>query len=166
MTKRNATICLYLLLLSMPLSADSTCTYTELWSLPGWFSEAKRIAEPHRISCRLNPFYQKGDFDGDGQDDLAVLITNTLNGKHGIALVRRASGALTIMGAGVPFDGEDDDFSWLDVWRVEPPPVGSNAWKEAVPAFRGEVLYLEKSESASGWAGFVGERVIWYQGSD
>jgi hypothetical protein len=152
--------------LPMPISADSTCTYTELWSLPEWFSESKRIDEPYKISCRLNPFYQRGDFDGDGQGDLAVLITNTKSGKHGIAVVRRASGALTVMGAGVPFDGDDDDFSWLDVWRVEPPPVRSNAWKEVVPEFRGEVLYLEKSESAGGWAGIVGDRVVWYQGSD
>lgn len=166
MKLRGATICLWLALVPIRLSAESACTYTELWSLPEWFFESERLVEPYKISCRLNPFYQRGDFDGDGQTDLAVLITNTTNGQHGIAIVRRASGAVMILGAGVPFDGDDDDFSWLDVWRVEPRPVRQNAWNETVPEFRGEVLYLEKSESASGWAGFVDDQVVWYQAGD
>jgi len=166
MKSHVTTLWLMIALLPIAVSADSTCTHTELWSLPEWFSQTNRIVDPYEISCRLNPFYHRVDFDGDGRQDLAVLITNLKNKKSGIAVVLRASGVLMILGAGIPFDEDDDNFSWLDVWRVESSPVHLNAWKESVPDFRGEVLYLEKSESASGWAGLIDNRFVWYQASD
>ncbi len=163
----------FTLMISMVLTvatnadAGSTCTDTELQSLPLWFSQSHRIAEPYRVSCRLNPFYLRGDFDGDGHTDLAVLVTDVRSGKHGIAVARRATEALTILGAGAPFGNGGDDFAWMDVWRVDAPPSHPNVEGQPVPEFRGELLYLEKSESASGWAGMIdSDRFVWYQGGD
>jgi hypothetical protein len=166
---RSFTFATWLALAVLPAMAEDTessCTYTELQSLPDWFSSS-RIVEPYRISCRLNPFHLRGDFDGDAQPDLAVLVSNTQSGKHGIAIACRVSDSLTILGAGIPLGNGGDDFVWMDVWRIGPPPAQANVEGDPVPEFRGQVLHLEKSESASGWAGMVeDDRFVWYQGGD
>jgi len=159
-------ICVCIALSPLAANAADKCNYTEEWSLPEWFTQSNPIPASYRVSCRLNPFYLRGDFDGDGRQDLAVLIANVKSGKSGIAVILRTTGSTVILGAGVPLNDDDDNFSWLDVWRVDPGPASENVSSEALPKFRGETLYLEKSESASGWAGLVGDRFVWYQGGD
>ncbi|NND82834.1 MAG: hypothetical protein HKN50_10440 [Gammaproteobacteria bacterium] len=151
--------------LSLNAQAADTCSYSELWSLPAWFSPGRSLVRPLAVSCRLNPFYLSGDFDGDGRQDVAVLISNHVKDKYGVAIVQRANNQVTILGAGVPYQG-DDDFRWLDIWRVESKTRELNAQKQPIPNYRGDVLYLEKSESASGWVGMVGDDLVWYQGGD
>ena len=69
-------------------------------------------------SLALNPFYLRGDFDGDGKADIAVLVRKKDSGKawnrvcHGDKKEVLVVGAWTIIG-----DGGDD--SWMDAWQVE-----------------------------------------------
>jgi hypothetical protein len=146
--------------------SDRPCTDTELLGLPNWFRGADPLPTGVRVSCYLNPFYQRGDFDADGRPDLAVLVVQAASGKRGVAVVHRESLKASILGAGVPFGNGGDDFSWLDVWVVVPAPTRPSPYEEKVPPFRGEGLSLVKLASASGFVGWVGDRYVWFQTSD
>ncbi|MCC6987492.1 MAG: hypothetical protein IT181_00750 [Acidobacteria bacterium] len=69
-----------------------------------------------------------------------------------------------ILGAGTEFGSGGDDFEWMDVWSVDKAPREESGKPEA--GIVAEVLDLVKSESASGWVGFDGQRYVWVQGSD
>ena len=47
----------------------------------------------------MNPSYLEGDFNGDGNTDVAVSIKERASGKLGIAIVRGATGKVPILGA-------------------------------------------------------------------
>src|SRR5256885_5598135 len=94
---------------------------------------------------RVNPFYQRGDFDGDGRADVAILIRHKGTRKVGIAFVHQATGAVHIVGAGTLLGNGGDDFAWLGAWRLEEGPALTR-----IPGLHGEVLYVEKPESAGG----------------
>src|SRR5947208_1358801 len=61
----------------------------ELWNSPLWvlkLVKEKRFDQQYRFITRLNPFYLRGDFNGDGQPDFAVLIERLSDKKQGIAV--------------------------------------------------------------------------------
>src|ERR1039458_3175657 len=72
------------------------------------------------LSDRINPFYLRGDFDGDGIADYAVLIKQTKTGKKGFAVWLSSTRKVIILGAGEPVQcgatrSDDLDF---DQWRI------------------------------------------------
>jgi hypothetical protein len=131
-------------------------------SLPAWGHmtlDAPAFAAKYSLESRLNPFFQQGDFDGDGRLDLAVLIVEKASGKHGVALLRRGAAAAVVVGAGRDFGNGGDDWGWMDVWRIE----------EAAGARPGVVrhdLRVEKSESGGGVIGWDGHAFRWRQAGD
>src|SRR5215471_3270936 len=44
------------------------------------------FAETYSISARINPFYLRGDFDGDGKPDYAILVVLKKDQSKGIAI--------------------------------------------------------------------------------
>ena len=96
--------------------------------LPAWAAKpwaAASAARPRRDCSRpVNPFYQRGDFDGDGRADLAILVRDKATGKIGILVLHRV-GKPTLLGAGRSFGNGGDDFAWIDQWSVD--DRGSNA---------------------------------------
>jgi hypothetical protein len=134
------------------------------WSLPFWVSELLRtptFSDKYELHFGVNPYYQRGDFDGDGATDVAVLIRERGTRKIGIVFVHRATRSRHVVGAGSAIGNGGDDFSWLGVWRVEP----ATALTE-VRAFRAEVLFVEKPESASALLYWDGTRYRWVQRAD
>src|SRR5713226_3635596 len=92
------------------------------WNLPQWVGTAARNAHlwaDYELFLKLNPFYQRGDFDGDGQLDIAIQIVHKQTHKRAIAVIHRADGSVHILGAGQRLSNGGDDFSWLWVWRVD-----------------------------------------------
>ena len=81
-------------------------------------------------------------------------------------MIRHGTTGIELLGAGNEFSNGGDDFRWMDVWRIARPPKTPNVFKDSLPRFAGEVLYLEKSESASGYVGWIGKRFVWYQVGD
>lgn len=131
-------------------------------SLPPWGRkalEAPAFAEKYALENRLNPFFQQGDFDGDGRLDVAVLITERSSGKHGVALVRRAAAAPVVVGAGRDFGNGGDDWSWMDVWRIEDGAT-------TTPGKPRHELLAEKSESGGGLIWWDGRAFRWRQAGD
>lgn len=118
-------------------------------------------------SYHVNPFYLRGDFDGDAVADYAVLIKNTINGKIGLALVSGTSNRVDILGAGALAFGRMDDFNWLNAWYVYPKgKVEQGVTELPPPTLIADALMVEKLESASGIIYWTGEKYEWYQQGD
>ena len=131
--------------------------------LPAWAREEfSRIGlgEHLELHEKIEPAFQLGDFDGDGQLDVATLVRDRSSGKLGVLILHRAGGG-HILGAGRPFGNGGDDWSWLGTWRVVP--------GEQVPGgvARGRsALLVEKPESAGGMVYWNGSEYVWMQWGD
>src|SRR5262249_33727737 len=89
--------------------------------LPPWAAERWTAATGQlgvEASGRINPFLHRGDVDGDGKPDLAVLVQAKADHKVGILVLHR-NGKETLLGAGRDFGNGGDDFNWIDLWWVE-----------------------------------------------
>ena len=119
----------------------------------------QKVPSRYQISRRMNPFYLRANFDGDGQTDYAVLITESPSQKEGIAICfgdkRKET---TILGAGVSVALEggikEDDLAVFNLWGGA---VGCGAQKY-------DCLYLEQAEAGSGFLIWDGRHFIWGQG--
>src|SRR5881396_2810676 len=118
---------------SLPGQAGDAFSAYRVRNVPPWALKAlgAQFQAQYQWYDRVNPFYQRGDFDGDGQVDVAVLVRHKVTGKVGIAFVHRGTRAVHVVGAGTPLGNGGDDFTWLGVWHVEDP----SALRE-VPGFR------------------------------
>ena len=122
-------------------------------------------------SSVLDPFYLRGDFDGDGLPDYACLITSSDGLKRGIAvwLSSNPKARFQILGAGVPFQygAEKSDDLNFNAWHVYGKRlVGQGASQEKPPRLRGEAILVEVKESASGLIYWNGKSFAWYQQGD
>jgi hypothetical protein len=85
--------------------------------------DARAFKASFEVGTWLNPFYLRGDFDGDGLADYALLVTRRNDGKKGIAVwlsTKHQSGP-TIIGAGKKSrvgSGDSDDWDFFDAWQV------------------------------------------------
>ena len=158
------TLTLLLALVAPSAVAGERCTYPQRSSAPRHVEAA--IPETHQISCRLNPFYLRAEFDGDGMTDVAILVVEKKTGRDGIAVIHTGDAHVSLLGAGQALGNGGDDFSWMDAWSVRAAPKQGNVFEDPLPEFTGEVLYVEKSESASAYIGWTGERFEWYQSGD
>jgi hypothetical protein len=165
----------------------ATCCFAQLkydraieWSLPD--TVQKRFATAHfldtyDLSDRINPFYLRGDFDGDGQPDYAVLVTNKNSKKSEIAICLSTRKVIDVLGVdgtklrvGTKEDGYDlADFDWMDAWQVQPrlklTPNELNS-DTTIAQMAGEGLMVEKTEAASALVYWDGKEFRWYQMSD
>lgn len=118
----------------------------------------------------MNPFYLRGDFDGDGKPDFAVGVKSKTGGATGIAIWLSSLRRFVILGAGNPFrfaGSTETNFAGLNVWRV----YGKRTVETGVEAGRppkliGEAILLGKSESGSGLIYWNGKTFKWYQQGD
>src|SRR6266478_5020375 len=119
------------------------------------------LAKNYDLSFRMNPFYLRGDFNGDGKIDVAVLVKQRSTGKLGIAIVHAATDKVTILGAGVGIGNGGDDFKWMDSWQVySKDRVGRGAGETSIPHLRGDALLVGKSEAASALIYWNGKRYV------
>jgi hypothetical protein len=123
------------------------------------------VGSNYKVSGRINPFYLRGDFTGDGKLQAAVLVTATATGAKGVAVCWGGLIKPTILGAGTPFHKMQDlNFDAWHVYRKGPVHKGVEAGPP--PALRGEALLLEWSESASALVYWDGKMFRWYQQGD
>lgn len=119
------------------------------------------------VSFHLKPFYLRGDFDGDGRPDIAVLVKDKATGKKGIAICTSSTQRVHLVGAGDKFGNGGDDFAWMDVWSIyAKQPVEQGAGESSTLVLKGDALLVEKSDSASGLIYWNGKRYAWYQQGD
>ena len=125
----------------------------------------KKLDKAYETSGRINPFYLRGDFDGDGKADYAVLIEEKRTQKAGVAICRSARGPTVILGAGSKFKW-GDDFKF-DAWQM----YGKRRVERGVgegppPRLIGEAIMVEWKEKASGVIYWNGALFVWYQQAD
>ena len=123
----------------------------------------KSIDPSFEIDYRLNPFYLRGDFDGDGKPDYVVLVKKGNN--RGIVICRATSAEGTVLGAGSAFNQMRDlNFNSWDVYdkrRVE-----RGVGEGLPPKLLGDAIRVEWEESASALIYWTGRKSAWYQQGD
>ena len=125
------------------------------------------LARNYDLSFRINPFYLRGDFNGDGKIDVAALVKQRSTGKLGIAIIHGQGNKVTILGAGTAIGNGDDDFKWMDNWQIYTKDAGANAaGAQSLPHLRGDALLVSKSEAASALIYWNEKHYVWLQQGD
>jgi hypothetical protein len=114
----------------------------------------------------MNPFYLRGDFNGDGKADIAVLVKQRSTGKLGIAIINGATDKVTVVGAGNAIGNGGDNFEWMDSWQVYSEGRAAQAAEGRGPKLHGDALLVSKSEAASALIYWNGKRYAWFQHGD
>ncbi|MFN0149525.1 MAG: hypothetical protein ACKVU1_02305 [bacterium] len=165
-----------------PLDSLHALSFAERSCLPEWAAralDARDIAERYTPSAWLNPFTLRGHFDSDTLADCAVTAVENRSGKRGILIVHRADLSVHVAGAGTESGAGGDDFEWMDAWQVSERALVENgavvqrdaavergSARDAPPALANDVLWVAKTESASGLIFWDGQRYLWSQQAD
>jgi hypothetical protein len=139
------------------------------WQLPNWAQpkwRAFRESQPFALSLRVNPFVWQGDFDGDKATDVAIMIKCVSDGKEGIAVLWRNGATPTILGAGAPLAGTDDDLSWVNFWGVEERGSLQEGDYADTITLDADALIVSKGASDSGLIYFIKGEPRWQQQGD
>jgi hypothetical protein len=128
------------------------------------------FAASYSISARINPFYLRGDFDGDGKADYAILVVSKKDQSSGIAIWLTSQKKIIVLGAGKPFkmSGQStSNLDFVDFWQVREKNAVEGA-PEAGPPPRliGEAILAGKSEDGDGLIYWTGKEFRWYQQGD
>ena len=125
------------------------------------------LAKNYDLSFRINPFYLRGDFNGDRKIDVAALVKQRSTGKLGIAIVHGEAEKATILGAGTAIGNGGDDFEWMDSWQVySKDRVALEGGKKSLPHLRRDALLVSKSEAASALIYWNEKHYVWLQQGD
>ena len=169
---------IFIALLSGSLAQDYSQTVS--WSLPDAVRTRLKTAgifEKYKLAERVNPFYLRGDFDGDAKADYAVLVVEKASGKTAMVVCLSTVKAVRILGpggvkirVGTAKDGYDlPDFDWMDAWQVHSKKrLTASELNDAstVGSMSGEAMMVEKTEAASAYIYWDGSKFRWYQLSD
>lgn len=133
------------------------------------FYNQDEIKGSYSIRTDLNPFYLRGDFDGDKKQDYALSIVDRKTGKKGILVYHMGTKNYYIIGAGKPLVNGNggDDYKWMDAWKVyvhKDVEIGVGETDKIT--LKGEGILAIKMESASGIIYWTGENYKWYQQGD
>ncbi len=132
------------------------------------FYNQEKIRTTYKINRDLNPFYLRGDFDGDKKTDYALAVIESATDKKGIIIYHPATKKYFLAGAGksIP-DRLMDDYSMIDAWEVSDEKiVGQGVTDLKPPKLIGEAILLQKLESSSGLIYWDGKKYRWYQQGD
>ena len=110
-------------------------------------------------SARLSPGMLRGDFDGDGAQDIALLVEGAKSHKVGIAILHRNDARTFVVGAGTELGNGGDNFDWMDSWRVQV------RVQKGAPR-RVDAMLLEREGSGGGLVYFAGRAYHWRQVGD
>ena len=69
-------------------------------------------------SAFLSPTFIQADFNGDGVQDVAILVTARASKKSGVMVIHGNSTFYFVFGAGTILGSGSDDFKWADKWSV------------------------------------------------
>jgi hypothetical protein len=130
---------------------------------PGISACVRSAGSGYAVDDKLDPLYLRGDFDGDGKPDYAVVANR--GREQGIVVCRSGAAAPVVLGAGVAFNYMKNlDFT---AWRVhlKSRRVTRGVGERRPPVLTGDALVLEW-ESASAIVYWNGKRFIWYQQGD
>lgn len=129
--------------------------------------KATGLDRQYEFSSHLKPSYLRGDFDGDGKPDIAILVRQKKSRKIGIAVCHSSTNQILLIGAGTEVGNGGDNFDWMDIWNVTPKATAAKKVGKATAALlKGDALHVEKSESASALIYWNGKEYVWRQQGD
>ncbi|WP_044210134.1 hypothetical protein [Flammeovirga sp. OC4] len=84
------------------------------------FKENDSINQRFKTLSYIQPHYLISDFNGDGVNDIAVLIVEKATDKRGFIVLHPNTNKFFIIGAGEVFNHEDqwDDLNWVNQWTI------------------------------------------------
>jgi hypothetical protein len=129
-----------------------------------------QFSETYDLDGSINPFYLRGDFDGDGKADYAFRIKSKADHSSGIAIWLSSLRRFVILGAGKPFEFSGSiaaNLNFLNTWTV----YGKRAIERGVesgspPHLIGEAILAGEREGASGLIYWNRKSFVWYQQGD
>ncbi|GGC64686.1 hypothetical protein [Undibacterium terreum] len=137
--------------------------------LPDWATkqlDSLSKQESVELNARINPFVWRGDFDGSGKGDLAVLVKDSKTGKEGIAFLFHGKTKPVIVGAGHAIGNGGDDFSWLELWYVEDKGTLQHSYHAKSVKLKGDGIIVAKEGSASALIYLKAGKASWQQQGD
>lgn len=123
--------------------------------------------EKYDLNSKINPFYLRGDFNGDNSMDYAILVVDKSSNKTGIAVVFKP-GTYELIGAGKSLKNRQmDDFWWMDAWTVYTDrAVDIGVGETEQLNLDSDAILAIKTESSSGIIYWNGTEFLWYQQGD
>jgi hypothetical protein len=125
--------------------------------------EMPNVGARSEVSKTVNPFYLRGDFDGDGKSDYAVAVKGKVSGRLRVLMCMGSNSAIFLgsENGDNPFsDMKDDNFfapNWMVYTVSEAKRIGRYKSNEPrrLATIRGEVLVMwwEDGMSAIYWDG-------------
>jgi hypothetical protein len=163
-------ISLLIVLYGVTFSQQSEKEWAQQQNIPPEIIDAFNHAHydsMYTISFHINPFYLRGDFNGDNIIDCAVLVKNKSTGTIGIAIVDGRKKSIIILGAGKSVRKGLEDFNWMDAWYVFPKgPTYQGTDEAPPPKLIGDALWVAKLESSSAFIYWSQNKYLWYQTGD
>jgi hypothetical protein len=126
------------------------------------------IKNSFKINKEINPFYLRGDLNGDNKMDYALAVIEVKSGKKGILIYHTDNKKYYIIGAGTVIPNSyGDDFRWMDAWKIyDNKMVGIGVGETKKLILKGEAILAMKLESSSGIIYWDGDVYRWYQQGD
>ena len=120
---------------------------------------AQELNRVYKFSFHINPFYLRGDFDGDGKPDFAAFITKKDSPDKDIVIFNSGSQHIFVIGEGT--DSSPEHFNRIDNWQVI--PVGSPAQPniEVIRKLHEECIHMGVFEDGGGVLYWNGKEYIW-----
>lgn len=161
---------IFLVLCCPRVSSEEYADWLQKLNVPTWVHRAfgeQGLKDKYAFSFELNPCYLRGDFSGDGEPDIAILVKEISSGKLGAVVLHFGSKDLFVLGAGESIGNGGDDFKWMTNWTVKRKgKVNQGMDSPPPPQLIGEALHVEKAESASAIIYWDGSKYTWYQQGD
>jgi len=132
------------------------------------FYNQESIRKIYTINRDINPFYLRGDFDGDKKTDYALAVIESTTDKEGILIYHPATKKYFLAGAGKSIPHRHgDDYAWMDAWEVSDKKIVEQGVTDLKPPkLLGEAILVQKLESSSGLIYWDGNEYTWYQQGD
>jgi hypothetical protein len=124
-------------------------------NLPPWACKVAfeaKLDTRYSIYSRINPFFLSGDFNGDGQLDVAIWVVNKRTRQRGMVILHQGEKQPFVIAAGgvALYDG-GDDYAVFDMWTLIPKgevlDTGYEEHRKVV--LTGDAIEVIKSESSA-----------------
>lgn len=95
--------------------------HTQTVTLPSWFLstfKSKGLDLKYELGQFLKPSFFQADFNGDGSEDIAIIVIEKITKKKGILLIHCKTNDNYLFGAGTKFGNGSDNFKWADKWTL------------------------------------------------